>query len=196
MLKQARPSALLDTRVTPVSLLDLKSQLRIEHSDQDQMLVQKIKAAVGDVEEYINAPIIYRSMTLTLDEFPDSIELLPSPVSSVTSLKYYDADNVQQTMDSADYELSRGYLTFSIDPADGVSWPSIATRKNAVEVIFVAGYGALAVEVPTPLIEAVTLRAATRYNVPEEAGLGNVAWSISDSLSFRSLLDPFRAVVV
>jgi len=185
----ARPTAALDTRFTPASVNELKAHLRIDHSDQDALLFSKLKAATAEVENYIQQTVIARGFTLMLPEFDDEIVLRPGPALSVTSVKYYDSDNTQQTLDAANYELRRENALSRITPVG--DWPTIYSRKDAVEIIYSAGLAASAVEVPPEIKEAVLMRAATRYSVTEEAGIGTVAWSIGDDLAVGGLLSSY-----
>ena len=190
MTKKASPTSAVDTRITPISLPDLKDQLRIDHSDQDRMLIGKIKAAVSEIEAYIDGPVIQRSMTLKLSAWEDEIQLLPGPVLAIVSIRYYDTDNVQQTLDAADYEL---YEENRIDRLVAVSdWPVVYDRKDAIEIVYQAGLAASVTQVPTNVKEAVLLRASTRYSMPEEAGIGTVAWNIENDFNAESLLMPYK----
>lgn len=186
-----------DHRELPVALLDLKEQLRIEHDDQDRLLLRAILAATSEAENYIGGPIMARSFDLVLDGFPTGeIELANGPVRSVTSITYYDAAGVSQTLDAAAYYLLTAGAVPAVHLAPDQSWPDTQERENAVTVRYVAGYAAKPSAVPAAISHAVTLRAATRYAMAEESGTGTVAWSIDDRLAFEALLNPYRILIV
>lgn len=194
MTGMQRPADAEDHRQLPVSLLDLKEQLRIEHNEQDRMLLTKIMAATSEAEQYIGSPIMAQSYVLVLDGFPASgsaIELPTTPIRSITSITYYDGNGDNQTLDSAEYSLATWHAIQNVYPVSG-AWPDTQERENAVTVTYVAGHAAKPSVVPAAIREAVLLRAATRASMSEEQGVGNVSWEMSEMLAFNALLAPFR----
>ena len=189
-----QPTDTEDHRQLPVSLLDLKEQLRIEHDEQDRLLLTKIMSATSEAEQFIGSPIMAQSFALVFDGFPASggaIELPTSPIRSITSITYYDGNGDSQTLDAAEYGLATWRAIPDIYPVSG-AWPDTQERENAVTVTYVAGYASKPSAVPAAIREAVLLRAATRASMSEESGVGNVAWKLDDALAFGALLNPFR----
>jgi hypothetical protein len=92
------------------------------------------------------------------------------PLVSVTSIKYLDADHVEQTFSSADYWVSGVGRTGRITLKSGSSWPTVGAYPDAVVIRFVAGYSV----VPEPLISAVLLDAADSVTAQASGGSGAV----------------------
>lgn len=187
------PVDIEDHRELPVSLLDLKEQCRVEHDDQDRLLLRALLSATNEAESYIGAPIMARSFDLVLDSFPSGgIELTNGPVRSITSISYYDSAGSLQVLAAENYYLltSRPFPIVFLAPDQ--SWPDTQSRENAVTVRYVAGHAAKPSAVPAAIGQAIALRAATRYEMSEESGTGTVAWKIDDRLTFEALLNPFR----
>jgi hypothetical protein len=92
------------------------------------------------------------------------------PLVSVTSIKYLDADHVEQTFSSADYWVSGVGRTGRITLRSGSSWPTVGAYPDAVVIRFVAGYSV----VPEPLISAVLLDAAESVTAQASGGSGVV----------------------
>lgn len=133
----------------PVTLTEAKAHLRVTGTDDDTILAVYIKAARVRAEMFTRRAFVTQTLRLRLGVFPGErfIELPRPPLASVTSLKYYDSDNVQQTVDAASltegYEVVTDELVGKLVLRDGASWPSpVYARADAIEVIFVAGYGA------------------------------------------------------
>lgn len=135
-------------RTTPaialaVPLADAKDTLRIEQSDTslDSSITRWLKGVTKQCEHALNRSLVQQGWRLSLDRIaPDAIRLDHSPIMSVQSLKYYDADNVLQTLDPADYTIlysDPGYLV----PADGKAWPETYCKAHAVVVDYTAGHG-------------------------------------------------------
>lgn len=185
-----------DHRLLPVSLDDLKEQVRVEHDDQERLLLTKIMAATDEAEQYLGAPIMARTFDLVLPAFPANddcgIDLRNVPIRSITSITYYDGDGVSQTFAAENYYLLSAGPFPAVHLVPFGTWPDTQERRNAVTVRYVAGYAAKPSAVPAAIREAVILRAATRYAVSEESGTGTVAWKIDDTLAFEALLGPFR----
>lgn len=151
--------------VTPVTLAALKEHLRLTGTDEDSPLAIYLGAATAWVEDFTRRCVINRTLKLTLDLFPylGQIELPRPNVSSVTFVKYYNTDGTLTTLSADDYwtvlnEPSGPGLIILKSSAD---WPDLQEdRPRAVEVTFVAGYGAATTDVPDDVRQAVMLLAA------------------------------------
>lgn len=168
----------------PVSVTEVKMFLRIDGTADDDMLADLILAAREMCEEYTRRKFISTGITMTLDAFPygsrtdwwdgvreahinvldgraDSIYLPFPPVVSVTSITTYDRDNASAVFSSANYSVDtvggRVYLNQS-----GV-WPINLRERNAVSIVYTAGYGATTGSVPNAIKHAIKMTVATLY---------------------------------
>lgn len=153
----------------PVTLTEAKNRLRVTVTGDDTDLTALIVECRQMAEAHCGRQFVTATWTLTLDEFPpyDAAIVLPRPpAQSVTHVKYYDADGVQQTWGSANYHASTAIDPGRVTPAYGVSWPATQIgRPEAVEVRFVAGYGNQAAqpsEVKAAVLEILAHRFANR----------------------------------
>lgn len=145
----------------------------------------KIQAAREACEHATGRQLINATWTLYMDTWREmglfldgSIRLPRPPLSSVSSVKYYDPDGTQQTWpaDATGYvvdkpsgpEAQRG----RIYPAPDIDWPDLQDRPNAIEVIFIAGYGAAGSNVPERLRRGILLYVGELYERREEAVVG------------------------
>lgn len=87
-----------------------------------------------------------------LDDFTDAILIPKNPVQSVTSIKYFDADSVEQTLSSDDYVADLVSDPAWIVRVEDVSWPTVANAVNSVTIRFVAGYSALPAEIKAAML--------------------------------------------
>jgi len=115
------------------------------------------------------------------------IELPRSPLVSVTSVQYYDTDDVLQTIATTNYivctdpEPGMVYLKSSYD------LPETSTRPDAVTITFTAGYGNAPRDVPASLRQAMLLICR------EENPNGNPnAQAGSDMKAAESIIDSFK----
>lgn len=150
----------------PVSLAEAKKQVEIAPSfpAHDEHLKRLITAARLYAEKYTNRQFVTATYDYTFDWFPyrsvnneirrtinyatgsryygiEPIFLPLNPVQSVTSLKYYDPTDTQQTWDSSNYLVSTSRTPAQIRPALNKWWPQISGRPDGVTIRFVAGYG-------------------------------------------------------
>lgn len=157
-----------------MSLAEAKLHLRVEHTADDALIDSLIKSARERVEERRSRVLVTQTWDLFLDSFPsavgapDVIEIPVTPLSSVTSVKYIDTDGVQQTVDAGDYDVDNASAPARIAPAFGKAWPAPRSQLNAVEVRFVAGYGAVA-DVPATIIAELKALLAQLYEHRDDA---------------------------
>lgn len=155
----------------PVTSIEAKLHLRVDHTDDDTLITILIQAARELVEQHLGRSLITQSRTIKLDTFPrcSNAILIPyGPLVSVTTLKYYDEDEVQQTLSSSLYWVDSSSNIPRIVVKD--SWPGIFDMPNAVEIIYVAGYGASGSFVPKPIKQAMLLVIGHLYENREQVG--------------------------
>lgn len=129
----------------PITLDQFKEALRIGTCDFDSELTELLKQCRREVEYVSKRKLITQTVVLYMDEFPceDEIEIRLAPVQSVTSVTYYDTAAVQQTLSTSTYWTNLVETPPEIELRYGNVWPvTQLERPNAVEVTFVAGYGA------------------------------------------------------
>jgi len=106
---------------------------------EDRRIANLIPIAYNAVEQRLNRAIITQTRTATMANFGNMILLDYPPLVSVTSVKYYDTSNSQQTFSSAKYVVDVTPTFGTIQLQEGQSWPTVRGRTDAVEVIFVCG---------------------------------------------------------
>lgn len=129
----------------PLTVAELKSRLRIDHSSEDTLIEALGKAARELIEGWTGCRMMTRTEYLYLDSFPpcDGIVIPVAPVTAVASVKVYDEDNVATTMDTADYMVDLNGPVAKVLLKSEASWPTIDAEErvaNAVEVAFTSGY--------------------------------------------------------
>lgn len=69
---------------------------------------------------------------------PNYISLDFGPVISISSIKYRDPDNAEQTLSSSVYELDSTYDRLRL--AYGQSWPSVLNHESVINIDYYAGF--------------------------------------------------------
>jgi uncharacterized phiE125 gp8 family phage protein len=130
--------------VEPITLAEVKSHIRQDASVgsiEDSMLTRWIKSAREQAENLTQRYFVEQTWRLELDAFPAAIELPRGPVLSVQSVKYQDSNNVQQTLDPADYTVDKnGRYTSYIVPAYGKTWPTTYPAFHSTNTELMCGY--------------------------------------------------------
>ena len=187
-----------------VTLKEAKDHLRITHTDEDLYIAtQLIPSARGVVVDLTSRALVQETWTLTLARFqgdgPDGgIIILPHPpLVSVTSVKYVDQDGATQTWATDQYTVTSPTgptaLHAWIEPAFNISYPNTRNVPEAVTVLYDAGYGANAVDVPLRIKQAMLMVIEDLYgfrgsNVASARGMVAAPY-----LTPARLLGPFDA---
>ena len=171
--------------VEPVTAEQVKLDASIDGCESDALIDMLITTARRDAEKETGRALITQTWQLILDGFPDcDICINKLPIQSITSIKYYDNSNVQQTLSSSYYALDNKTAPGFARLNYGYSWPSTYQRFDAVEIEFVAGYGDAPTDVPDEFRMWIRLHAAY------EADKGKGQVTITDFIA--RILDPYR----
>jgi uncharacterized phiE125 gp8 family phage protein len=125
-----------------MTLAEAKEFIRANpDTSQDETIKVYIKAAQSHLMQILNRSFTVTEWELTLDAFPtEPIRLDVCPVRGVTSIKYFDEDGVEQTLDPSTYYVDTvsepGWVLREVDQ----EWPVTLAAANAVKVRFTAGY--------------------------------------------------------
>lgn len=124
----------------PITSAEVIEYLRLDDSPTDIDLVNSlIIAARQYLEEYINRPIATQTLETSFDAFQDEF-VLTAPIQSVSSIKYLDENNAEQTLAADQYIVDTYSDPVKITPNVDVSYPNTYQVPNAVKIRYVAGY--------------------------------------------------------
>ena len=165
----------VEPTIEPISATQLKEHLRLDPDSDDSEMDAYIKASREFVENYTNRSLINRTLKISIDGVTDgdvplwegmrvgpdislrkrSIGLPRPPVVSVTSVTTFDDDD-----NSTLFAASKYYVDIAREPAqvilrNGETWPSALRVGNAIEIVYVAGYGTTATSVPESIRLAI-----------------------------------------
>ncbi|ADG70062.1 phiE125 gp8 hypothetical protein (plasmid) [Planctopirus limnophila DSM 3776] len=174
----------------PITLADLKRQIRVDTSDEDDQLTAYIKAARELLEEHTERALVTQTRQLYLDRFPScqTIEIPCTPVTSIESIEYIDPTGQLQELDPSSYVADLVSSPARIRPAYGRFWPAIRYQMNAVIVTFEAGQDVD--EVPERAKQAIRLLAGHWYANRETVLIGTISKEVE--FSFNALAGQLR----
>ena len=179
--------------VEPLLVSELAAWLRVDADDtsQNDVLTHLAADVRRRCETVSGRALITQTWRLSLDGFPPpsgyfgsswwvrldrpdgdgpgvwpwkfAIRLPKPPVQSVTSIVYVDQAGATQTLAASAYQVDTDSDPARIVPAYSSLWPVARPQLNAVQVTFVAGYGATGASVPDDMRGAMKIAAAHLY---------------------------------
>ena len=180
--------------VEPITLAQARQRMRITAEDDgdDTDIEGMITTARMSQEKTTGRQCITATWEWTLDAFPASTYANPeglfhvpiSPVISVTSIKYYDVDNAEQTWSTDEYQVDTTDMVTRIRLVFGYSYPDTYDRMSAVKVTFTAGHGATPADVPGPLKDALQYRVAQLYEMRQPVITGTIVANVDKTIEY------------
>ena len=159
--------------VEPLQLSEVKKHLEIANADtaHDEHLQRLLQEAREQVEHDCQVCLVTRTVTEKFNWSGDEEywQLYYRPVSSVTSITYYDTTNTQQTFSASLYSLDTDRRRIWLN--SNSAWPTTYDRWDAITVTYVAGYGANGAAVPQMFKQAMLLLIG--YYFEERTMMGN-----------------------
>jgi len=170
----------------PVTVAEVKAALVIPGTADDSLIGDLITEAREEIENLLGLAMISQSWRLSLDSWPrkgepwwdgvregaiselqgafSDVRLPVYPLQSITTVKTYDdADNETSVTVADVFHVDTYQRPGRLTLKSGSAWPAALRSQNAIQVVYVAGYGDDATDVPSPLRRAVRQMAAYMY---------------------------------
>ena len=191
--QQVHPFPLLDvTRdavpAPPVTLVEAKEFMRVDGTDQDDVITAMIAAATSWAEGVTRRAFIDRLLEVRMGSLPVGAcrVVLPfPPVRSLVAITYVDTDGAPQVINTGDVTLDP--LFGIVTPNVGVSWPTV----RSVTFEYNAGYGGAAADVPQQIRQAILVATSQMYEYRIDQTVGAQISRPHDKAS-HALLQDFR----
>jgi uncharacterized phiE125 gp8 family phage protein len=173
----------------PVTLADMKAHLRVETSDEDDLIAALVQSARLHVEARTRRALNVQTWRLHLDQWPDHtiISVRLAPLRAVTAARLYNEAGVATTLPPSLFQVLGGAPGRLLVGA--VPWPSRAA--GGIEIDIEAGYGPAAADVPQALRHAIRMLAAYWF---ENRALAPGVATETLPPGLDGLLAPFRLI--
>jgi uncharacterized phiE125 gp8 family phage protein len=182
---------------TTLSLTEAKLQLRVDGDDEDTLIQSLMKAVDQIAENKTNRAFMQSGYTMYSDSWQCDYTLWPAPLVTVASVKYYDSDNVLQTLDTSNYIVYSDFTPGILSIKTTATLPTLYDRLDAVQITYTVGYGAVdATEdaqraaVPESVRSWIKLNLTTLYEHRQlftEGSLANIS-TYADTLIYPYVL--------
>lgn len=181
----------------PITLDEAKAHLRVDATDEDDVIGSLIEAARQHVENFTHRRLITQTWDYKLDGFPSGdleLPLAPLLTSTAPVVTYTDSAGAAQTWAASNYTVDapsgpwarRGRLFLNY----GILYPSTRSIDQAVSIRFLCGYGGPA-SVPEPIKLTMKLLLGHWYANREAVNVGNITSEYPQAVD--ALLWPFKS---
>lgn len=162
----------------PVTLANMKLHLRVDVSDDDDLITAYSLTARRTCERIARKKFITQTWDLWDDGFAGvgTIQLLKSmsPLQSVTHIKYWDEDDSESTFNAANYIVDTYSQPARIVLKTDQTWPADVLREvNGVNIRVVVGFGDDEADVPEEYNQAIKLLVGHFYENREDIIVGS-----------------------
>lgn len=146
----------------PLTLAEVKAHLRLDGSDEDDLIVSLVKVAREYLERTGGLCLMTGTFRLYLDDWPTGgvIQIARGPVQAIESVTVYDADGVAASVSLDGHRLDRVsqparlMLNRFVNAGSGI---------NGIEIDFTAGFGDTPTDVPDTLKRAMLMHIAHMF---------------------------------
>ena len=170
-----RPVRTVAPATALVSLDEVKAHCRVDFDDDDAMLGALTQAATDFLDGWtgiLGRCLISQTWRIDVYDWVGDIRMPFPDVQSVT-VKYFDADNAEQTVSSSLYELLEDHRGSFVRFLDAFTEPAIYDdRSDAIQITLVAGYGDNISDVPQAIRQAALLLIGHWYESREAVSAG------------------------
>jgi uncharacterized phiE125 gp8 family phage protein len=150
--------------VEPFTIDEAKDHLHLSGNGENSLVERLVRSARIQVERYLNRALITQTWDIQFDHWSNDMILPYPPVQSITYVKYFDTNGVEQTLSTDLY-----WKVITSDPAlivrkYGTSYPDVEYgRPGAITVRIVCGYGNSGTSVPEPIKDSMKLLLTDLY---------------------------------
>jgi uncharacterized phiE125 gp8 family phage protein len=188
--------------VLPVTLAELKSQVRYFDSSEDAIMMTHLRSATEACENYTYLGFITQTWQQSFGAFPTtappSLVLQRRPVQEVLSVGYLDRDGIDQLADPGLYQVAgigNDHACARIRGGAAQTWPDLYEGADqGVTVTYRVGFGDNHNAVPERIRLAILYEAGTYFGYRENVVMGTTITELS--FTTKSMLRDWRPLAV
>ena len=173
----------------PITLGEAKLYLRVDDSTEDALITAIITAARRKFENDTYHYLMPQTWELYLNQNEinaEQISINKSDITAISSVKYYDQSNTQQTLSTNDYQTAIQGRPYSIQLT---TVPQVYNRLEAMVIRFTLGY-TNAAAVPEDIKTAIKTLIGTLYENRQTVVTGTQVNEVPDT--YRFIMENYR----
>ena len=176
--------------IEPLTLIEAKAFMRVDHGDDDDVITALIAAARVHVEAMTRRALLAQTWRFVLDAWPRDGRFAPriAPLRDLVAARVFDADGTARDIDGESFVVDPASNAIAA-PCFALPVPGRATAGIALDVR--CGYGAEAGDVPADLRQAIRLLLAHWYDNRVATADGAAV-----PVSVSALLAPYRMLAL
>ena len=194
--------------IEPITLQKARYHAKVDadRTEEDWLILAAITAARQLAETQLGRRLITQTWRITIDSFIDTqamwnsiasssiaIEIPLSPLQSILSIKYFDSNNVEQTLDPAAYEYDPFAVRARVRPVWSTQWPQIRQRPDSIVISAIVGFGDTPEDVPASIRQWILCAVTSMY---ENRAIATERGELVMNSFLDGLLDPYRIVEI
>ena len=167
----------------PITLGEAKLYLRVDDTTEDALITAIITAARRKFENDTYHYLLPQTWELYLNQNEinaEQISINKSDITAISSVKYYDQSNTQQTLSTNDYQTAIQGRPYSIQLT---TVPQVYNRLEAMVIRFTLGY-TNAAAVPEDIKTAIKTLIGTLYENRQTVVTGTQVNEVPDTYKF------------
>jgi uncharacterized phiE125 gp8 family phage protein len=165
-----------------VSTADAKKHLYVDTSLDDSMIDGFVLTATELLEEELYISIPEQTWVRSYSQWPLKTTFMRGPATAIVEIRYWDEDDVQQTLDVNNYEIIKFDKHTQLMVKPNISLPTISSdRREPIEVEYTAGWPVA--NIPKPLLNAIKMVCTDLYENRE----GQVPVKLEDNPHLDSI---------
>lgn len=175
--------------LSPISLSQIKTHLRLDHSDEDEYLTQLIETASQLVEAYLGRSLMRQTWELLWQKSDDALTCLTPQRSKPTriALKFPPFVQIVRLESILESNQLTPIKRYEIDVMHDMPFLVIGSIYEKVRVVYESGYGDFPHDVPGPICQAIMATVTEYY---ENRGVV----SVPTNNYVQGLLQPYRII--
>ncbi len=190
-----RPVLVQPPAVMPVSLEEAKAHLRVEHNDDDALIISLVMSATAHLDGWtgiLGRCLVDQTWRQAFDGFARCLRLPLGPVIGVESVTWRNSAGQMATVSPSDYRVLTDGLGSYVRFRSVFQAPTDLNEVEAVTLTYRAGYETDDGEVTVPhaIRQAMLLLVGHWYEHRETVVTGTIATNLPQAVD--ALLAPYR----
>ena len=166
-----------------ISLADMKLYLKVDGSDEDDLISALIDAAVKTAEIEMNRDLLETNWIRYSDTIEQDLTLRRGKILEFDSIEYLKS-SVYKEVDSSDYEVASGSIYAEIWRVEIPE--SYDENPHAIKISFKTGFGASGSSIPADIIVAIKAHVAYLFENRGDCSDGNARLPITSKIIYQN----------